>query len=535
MVTIAPNIIESDRNHRFNELLDEILRRRLQPEDKYEITATLESMGWNDIRAAESFGVQDVFALADDLWTVMQKKVIIARSEPLEEKKHIKYSMTVVRSFLRGIIFSLPMALSVFSMLTLRFSLWSYEYLSLELATSIAIGTILNFMVIGGFTQAIARRGFSYIKQGYYNIARRITFYFVKAGYIVCLTIAVCMLVFNLIFEAFSYRMMSVIILYFFFLSTIWLSLTVMYILEKELTFTGLIAVGIGIVFILFKLIKLDILLSQVIALAIVASLGMLIIVYSFWRAEKTIEKGIAPSMPRMSIIFYSILPFFTYGFIYFTFLFADRVIAWSTNDIYMPYLIWFRGEYELGLDFGLIMLIIPMGFNEVVVNKLMSDLEISQKNIQASHTADFNRMYLWIYYKRLGIVSLISALCAIAVYCCIQLIVRNQIDFLRPDLMTGTVTNFVLVWALAGYTILVVALMNSVILFSFSQPKMVVEAVLIALAVNSFIGFLLSRRICYYYAVFGLLAGAVTFVLISSLKVIKVLKDLDYYLYVAS
>ncbi|MBW9234278.1 hypothetical protein JQK62_18805, partial [Leptospira santarosai] len=70
------------------------------------------------------------------------------------------------------------------------------------------------------------------------------------------------------------------------------------------------------------------------------------------------------------------------YGFLYFSFLFVDRVNAWSKNEEFMPYVIWFRGQYELGLDFALLTIIIPMGVCEVVVNRLMFDLETSQKII---------------------------------------------------------------------------------------------------------------------------------------------------------
>ena len=38
-----------------------------------------------------------------------------------------------------------------------------------------------------------------------------------------------------------------------------------------------------------------------------------------------------------------------------------------------MPYVIWFRGQYELGLDFVFLTIIIPMVVCEVVVNRLMA------------------------------------------------------------------------------------------------------------------------------------------------------------------
>ena len=88
------------------------------------------------------------------------------------------------------------MAISIAAMLTLKFSLWSYQYLSLEQATSIAIGTILSFVLVGGFTQAIASSGFSLI-QGYYKLARKNTFIFIGIGFVFCVFFSILIVVFK--------------------------------------------------------------------------------------------------------------------------------------------------------------------------------------------------------------------------------------------------------------------------------------------------------------------------------------------------
>jgi hypothetical protein len=367
MVLDGTNKSDKDRQRLFEELLDSILKRRMQPEDKYEIAAYLESIGWNDDRAARVFGAEDIFDLAESFWNSINNDISASTiSKKAENISFIYYIIDSIKQFLRGLIFALPMAISVAAMITLRFSLWSYENLTLEVATSIAIGTILSFLVVGGFTQAIARRGFFYLTQGYYNMGRRMTFIFVRMGYTVCLIISVLLFLSNLFIEIFPFRMIWIIIAYFFFLSSIWLSVTVMYILKKELVFTGLIAFGILVVFVLVQMFGIYyIIFIQLFSLLLVSVIGIGLVLYYFKTAERKMEKGIAPSLPRKSITLYSVMPYFTYGFLYFSFLYLDRVIAWSTNNSgYMPYFIWFRGQYELGLDFALFMLMIPMGIN---------------------------------------------------------------------------------------------------------------------------------------------------------------------------
>lgn len=516
----------------FNRLIGEVTDRDLTPYDHYEVAAILESLGWTDQLARETFGVENIFTLAQDIWHVLAKDIQTQALTAVEKISFLGYAIMIVRSFIRGSIFALPMAISVIAMLTLRFSLWSYEYLSLELATSIAIGTILSFMAIGGFTQAIARRGFSYITQGYYNMARRMTFHFVKLGYLFCFIIAILMMVICAFFGIFSPKMLGVIVLYFFFLSSIWLAVTVLYLLERQFTFTLLMSFGIFIVFIFFKVLQWNIIFSQLIALTIVSVLAILFAIYYFIQAERKMEKGIAPALPRFSIVIYTVMPYFAYGFLYFTMLFIDRVMAWSTNNIYMPYIIWFRGPYELGLDFALLALIIPMGVVEVVVNEFMVNLVANQKNHMLTTVCKLNKAYLKMYYRRVIFVAVFSLLNALVVYLAIKYIDVHYYAYLHTHLLANGETQFVFIWAVIAYAILVVGLMNAVILFSFSQPEMVTHAILYALLCNMLIGFLLSRWVNYSWAVFGLLCGSILFTVISSYNLIRVLRNLDYYLY---
>lgn len=516
-------------------LLDEVLERHQNPEDRHEIAAILESLGWNDIRARETFGVEDVFDLADILWERCSSKVMYTTFSKVERLNIRDMTILLIRQFLRGVIFAIPMAISVVSMLTLKYSLWSYENLSVELATSIAIGTILSFITVGGFTQAIARRGFFYIIQGYYNMARRITFHFIKLGFLLCLLICVAILLINLVIKVFPIDMLIVIILYFFFLNTIWLSVTVMYILKKELLFTGLIIVGIAVVFFLFTVLNVNIIVAQLIALSLVSIVSMLLVVHLFKQAELKEEKGISPELPKMSVTLFSTLPYYIYGTLYFTFLFIDRIVAWTRNSDFMPYLIWFRGEYELGLDFALLVLILPMGISEVVLTKMMMDIEISQKSYWGDEVHIMNRKFLSVYVHRLLQILLAAVISAVLLYWSLIQLFEHFPSLSTKSLFASPETYLVFIVSLIAYVIVAVALMNAVILFSLSQPDFVVRSIWISLLVNVGSGFLLSRWIDYHYAVFGLLLGSIVFLYFTTKHVVRVLRNLDYYLYAAS
>ena len=519
----------------FNNLISEVLEKQPYPENHYEIAAILESIGWSDGRVLNIFGMTDVFELAFEIFNVVNDDVNF--SSFAEEKKNslVHKAGVVFKSFIRGVIFAIPMAISVVAMLTLRFSLWSYEYLSVELATCIAIGTIFSFLTVGGFMQAIARRGFMYIRQGYFNLARKITMYFIKLGYILTLIVSLAFFMFNMVFEAFTFKMMMVILLYYIFLCAIWFSVTVMYILEREFTFTGLIVAGIAIVYLLFKVLNLNIIVSQIIALFIVSIAGMLLVMHFFHKEESKMGKGLEPALPKKSITLYTTYPFFAYGFLYFAFLFMDRIIGWSTNNSYMPYIIWFRGAYELGLDFALLMLIVPMGACEVVVSKLMDELSEKQRNAYGKDAFRIDTVFRKIYFRRLIYVAVIAVISALFTYLVVFYFDRYPIEGFRSGFLASYVTHFVFIVGLISYSIISVALMNCVTLFSMSQPEMASRAVLISLVANIIVGFVLSRWFNYYYSIFGLLVGSIVFLILSSRKILELFRNLDYYIYFQS
>lgn len=519
----------------FEQLVDIIIEKNRNPEDHYEVVALLESIGWNDTRASARFGTEDLFDLGRMVYTAIIGRGSVGGIASHQKVGLIKMTFVLIKSFIRGTIFALPMVISVVSMLSLKISLWSYQYLSTELATSIAIATILSFITVGGFTQAIARRGYFYISQNYYNMARKMTFKFIRLGYLAAILIMLGLFLFNLFFNFFPLYMMVIITLYYLMLCAIWLSVTVMYILQKEIFFTGLLSFGIGLVYVLFYILKLEVILAQIIALLVVSALGLIYVVYYFRKVELQMEKGLAVKLPRMSITVYSIMPYFVYGLVYFAFLYIDRLMAWSTNDQFMPFLIWFRGEYELGLDFGLLALLIPMGINEVIVNQFALNLEYSEKSIMGSDAEQFNRFYLNLYRKNFLLAIVVSIISAIFIFFLVRWLNEAMVGWGFVRLINSGKTWFVFYCSLVAYSFVSVGLLNSVTLFSLSNPAPINHAVLLGFLTNALIGFLLSRWISYEFAVIGLVLGSIVFCIFSSVYAFRTLAQLDYHIYYAS
>lgn len=518
---------------RLGALARSVLEISRAPDDQYEVAAILESMGWTDQRAAEAFGATDLFDLAQQIWPLVSQSVSVQGIQAPPDVTFFQALYKNIRYFLRGIMFAAPTVVSVAAMLTLRFSLWSYQYFSVDMATSIALGTILSFSVTGGFMQAIARRGLMYVSQHQYSMARRMTFMFMRVGVVVSLVVGILILLVDLVFPVFPPRMLSIMIIYYAFLCAIWLSLTVFYMLQQEILFTLLVSIGIGLVWLFHEMYGMSIILAQITALTFVSILNIVLALYLFRREESKQDQSGTAEMPRLSIVAYTVLPYFTYGLLYFTFLFVDRVMAWSSHGVYMPYVIWFRGEYETGLDFAVLALVFPLGVVEMVMLRFSERLIAIQKAFTLDRSLEFNRRYVAIYRRSLISYTIISMISGAVTYAIVAAL--NSYKWFNGSVYMSSTTIFVFSWGVIAYVLLAAALLNCLVLFSLSLPMPVVQAVLKALLTNMFVGFVLSRLVHYSWAVLGMVVGSLTFVLLTSRETFKVLAKLDYHLYAAS
>lgn len=517
------------------ELWEKVLERHLRPEDNFEIAALLESFGWTDRRVKEELGVSDVFQLASEIRSLHPVHVDVAVNNYKKREPKWPIVKHYIREFLRGMIFALPMGISVFAMLTLRFSLWSYLDLPTRSATAIAIGTILSFITAGGFMQAMARQGFFYMFQDHYLMMRKMIFRMITTGAVATFVISFVGICLDVVFPELPYDMLFIALLYYIILDALWLSVAVLYILRKELWFTALLTAGIGCVYIGFVLLHLNILLAQVIAMSLIVMASLIMVRYFMYRMETTKDVGINPRLPKVSVTIFNTAPFFVYGALYFTLLFMDRIIAWSDYSAGIPFVIWFRGDYELGLDFALVALTIPMGASEVIVSRMISKVWSSQKDFLADQYKHMNNLFTSEYTRHVSYMAILSLINAICVFTIVHLLFAKHFLFLEGRVTDDWVTNYVFLVALISYSLLAIGLLHSVMLFSLSRAELVLRPIVVAVALNFLVGFLLSRWFGYPEAVWGLFVGCVCFVVLTSKQIYAVFQTLDFHMYYLS
>lgn len=229
--------------------------------------------------------------------------------------------------------------------------------------------------------------------------------------------------------------------------------------------------------------------------------------------------------------MFYTLVPFYIYGFLYFAFLIVDKIIAWSVVNGINPYFIWFDVPYELGVDWALLVLILLMGMAEVSIYEFIYRINGDIKNIKCHEYQKFNNKLKSFYDVFNMIFLLVSMFIVFFIYFLFYWLYKDyHIEYLA-DFFIGY-TPYVYWVASISYMFLVHALINVLFIFSFSRQLFVTKVTFIAVVVNIIVGIILSRAFSLEYSVVGLLFGSIVFWYYSFSYSKKMFKDLDFYYY---
>ncbi len=525
----APRVADSGDSVDFQSLRRQISESGSHPLDVSHVAAMLELSGITDRRAV-SLGYDDVFDLAQALYeslsTDMRWETVLADDGDPWYKRFFQ----TIRLYLRGLSFAAPMILSSASVLALRFSLWSYVDFSTEIATAIALATFGSFLVTGGFTQAIARRGLFYITQEQWRLARISTARLLLMGvYAIVLTVLL-VIIFVAIIPILPWPIVGYTFLYFLPMSFIWLGTGLLYMLDWEPVILVLISFGIGMVYYFFDIRKVPMMYAQAISMWIIAVISFLLAFVLFRRLERRNPKEMEQShRMRWSQATRSLMPFFIYGVAYFALNFADRVMAWSRPEEFHPYFIWFRGDYELGLDWALWCLFVPMGIVEIYIVGMFRRIQRLGKHVNVANIPAFNRGFQ-LYHLRTMILVLVSGFASIPglVWLAKWLF---QLGLLYFDPMDNPITRFVFLVGSPSFSIIAAGLQGSLVLFSLNEPWVATRAAGSALLLNIIVGFLASRYVAYWWAVWGLAVGSLVFTGLITVQAMRVLGRLDFHL----
>ncbi len=514
------------------ELYHEITKEKGKPLDVWEMTALLEIYGIRDIDAVKEYGFTSVF----DMGEYMQK-YIIGKSYPQKSlvnwEKIPPFGKRVFLNYIRGLAFAMPMFVQIFFTLTIGYALWSGVNMDQETATAIALGTFLALIVTGASAQAIGRKGLFYLKQDEFILAANVTEALKKVGLLIILGVGLVVLLIQLFFHIFPFYYFYVLIVFYLLLSFLFLNISVYYMFEEYTKILGFFLLAMILTYIAHAIIKVKLPEAQFISLVIINILLFILVIRKIRRLKKknTISEG--EEIPRASMLFYSLITFYMYGFFYFVFLVTDRIIAWSTYVPAKPYFIWFNVPYELGLDWALIVLILMMGFTEISIHEFMyriNDLVIQYKYKEYKK---FNRE-IKNFFTKFNIVYLVFAIVIILLTYYVTYWLYHYWHIRYLGTFFHSYTPYVFWVAAISYVFMVNGLMNVLFIFSFSRQNFSITSIAIAVGLNILVGLILSRMFGLEYAVLGLLIGSLVFWIISFSYTVKMLRKMEYYYYSA-
>ncbi len=510
-------------------LYNNITKERGKPLDFWEVAALLEIYGIRDIDAQKEYGFSDVFEMAKYMMRYIKTKEYPSKSlVNWEELPSV--GIRIVKNYIRGLAFAMPMFVQIFFTLSIGYAIWSGMNMDKAKATVIALGTFLALIITGASAQAIGRKGLFYLKQEEMILASNITKVLITFGFIIVVAVGIGLMLINFFFEVLPAYYFFIMIMFYFLLSFLFLNISIYYMFEEYTKILLYFILGIILVYIAHSLFKIKLPEAQFISLVI---LDFILFVLSFLKVTN-IKKNVSSEgegTPRASLLFYSLLPFYLYGLLYFVFLVTDRIVAWSTNVVYKPYFIWFDVPYELGLDWALVALVLLMGFTEISIHELMYRINDAVVKYKYKEYKKFNNT-IYNFYKKFNIVYLILSIVIIIIVFLSVYIVYKTTDIEYVQNFFHSYTPFVYWIAAISYAFMVNGLMNVLFIFSFSRQYFSLRSIAVAVFINLIIGIILSRMFGLEYAVVGLLFGSIAFWWLSYRYATKMFKNLVFYYY---
>lgn len=511
-------------------LIQQILTANPDPQDALDITAALESFGWTDRMAVERLAMPDLFAVGQALFPEVRAAVRVIPGGSASLARTWRLLLHVVAQLPHGLAFALPMIISVGAMITLHISLMAYDYFTVAQATALALAIFLSFVGTGGFVQAMANSLNLFLNFGEPRLARSVAWLLQRRGIATAVGVAVAAVLLDLVIPVMPLDLMIFMGLYTVLMSCLWLSFAALYVLRREEWLALITAAGVILVYVLWQS-GVSVILAQAITLCACSLAALAVSAWLLTRATDTTGRRERIVRPRNSQLAYVAAPYFAYGVLYFTFVFVDRLVSWSTNSTYMPYYIWFRGDYELGMDWALLSLILPLGAVEVLIHYFVGWLQAANQRVLATHKQELVRGLWRLYLRCLGTYAAV----ALASFGLMRLVVdwAQHIPLLASATPTSNVEPYVFTWAALGYVLLAAALFNVLIMFSLLHPAPALRLMVLAIAVDFVVGLVLTRvTVAYQMAVWGMVAGAAFLFAATTLEMRRLLPDIDFLLF---
>jgi hypothetical protein len=398
-------------------------------------------------------------------------------------------------------------------------------------STAVVLGVVIGLVATGGFVQVIGRQASFYWHHDDFIMTKNSVNYLLKIGisalFLVLITIFMC----NFFFHLYPFGVVFIVFSYAFLIGTLLLYLAPLHTIQQRWVISLSIFVGTIIAVILKTQTNLSIYFTHWIGITsaiIISKIYLDLFFKKLLRKAKTNFNIVV----KPNVFLYHNYHYFFYGLGLYLFLFIDRILAWSsTKNGQLPYVVYFDKNYELGMDIAILVFLLLSGVLEFGVASFSKFLDIEQKNTSYKAPKTFNLKLKIMYWQHIFLLIITSFLIFILIYNVMNSNWGYSAHFKETlDLVSINVS----IIGGISYVFLAWGMLNTLYLFTLSQPLLPLKAIVVALFANFLIGFLCSRFISYECSVCGLLVGSIIFMTITLKAVLNFLNKLDYFYYAA-
>jgi hypothetical protein len=484
------------------------------PLDAQDLAVRLEASGVTDQVAHSRYGFRD-------LWQMAEAYLRVAQAQP-PKLPHDALQQSTWRNYLKGMAFATPAILCCLIVLFVKVPLWGGP-ISGNQAVAIAVAAIAGFIVTGGFLQIIGRLGYFYKESKEWALCSRSCWSAVKLGVLALCAVTSMGFVLNAFFQWLPADLYAWCVVFNLGIGFYILISGVLHILEAKITITVGTLLGMAVVGYLFLSLHVPLMVSQICGITVATITCLAVAEARFRRMGSHLLAHV--KLPPVGQLVYSLFPYFLYGGLYYAFLFADRIIAWSARTESASLPLQFRGAYEAALDLCLFAFIVQVGWIHVGLVKFYRFVSAKQRRLYVKDRAALRKYMMAFYQRQILVFGLLflgsSAVVAAAIY---------AIPSLRAVILPR-----VALLAMLGMPFLAIGLWNIALLFALSRPMFAVSATTWSLITNVAVGYLLSRMIAYDLAIIGFLIGACALSYISARYCRRTLAHFDYYFFASA
>ncbi len=517
-------------------LIEEVYKTCAQPINMLHIAALLETAGVTDTTARQRYGYPDVFALAENLADRMRTMPTHPPVQPIEPDIPRENWKTTLIDYGRG-----PMGLLPLILLTVLINLYqNFGGWDSSQVLTLSISTIGSLLVTSGFVQIAARKGSSYLSQGYVRAGGRIIVQIIG----LCLAVVlVSALILTLSLRSavwFDQNDHGLLLTAYITLSCLWMFSAVLAILNLMHWFV--IALGAGVVATYTSielLLRAHLPAPTVMLVATVVGLltmaGLMVVVISRTLRQRTTASPVgdhrvvfAP-LPHMIV---NLVPYFVYGITYIVCVLAGHVGGWigklSTGMARMQGIT----QSELALTLALTGYILGVGVAERTMRRFWQRVNVYQKLVLAESPGDFGTTLRDFIHKERTQFTWALSLCSAAVLVTVIGAVNASTNHIMLGLSWDGTTILIFVSGLVGYGLLALGVFDSMFLITLSRPLYALKALGISTVVTLLVSITAGLLISYAYGTFGIIVGSAIFLWLTRRALVDITKHADYYYY---